>query len=228
MPQIAHKRQLTSTVRTILIPLISYSPDDPHYGLASGPVHTSLYVRVTWEWWLGPLPVPRNGRERRLVELTNGCYPLVKAEVTPRGCHREWMTEITPASSGHPLSLFNNLKTLLSKWLEQKSKTERKNRSCHGQCWGQRIGHTDIWKYSWDTLQNIRKYEFAIYVYTAYVFRDTCYVYVYSILIYTYMYVHIYPNTIIFCMYRCKYMYIFIYTHTSSTILFVGCRLDWY
>ena len=33
-------------------------PDDPHYGL--GPVHTSLYVQVTWDWWLGHLPGERH------------------------------------------------------------------------------------------------------------------------------------------------------------------------
>ena len=33
---------------------LRYSPDDPYYGL--GPVHTSLYVRVAWDWWLGHLP----------------------------------------------------------------------------------------------------------------------------------------------------------------------------
>jgi len=33
-------------------------PDDPHYGL--GPVHTSLYVRVTWDWWLGHLQGERH------------------------------------------------------------------------------------------------------------------------------------------------------------------------
>jgi len=32
---------------------LRYSPDDPHCGL--GPVHTSLYVQVTWDWWLGHL-----------------------------------------------------------------------------------------------------------------------------------------------------------------------------
>ena len=49
---------------------LRYSPDDPYYGL--GPVHTSLYVelRETGDW--DPFLVPRNGRGRRLVELTNG------------------------------------------------------------------------------------------------------------------------------------------------------------
>jgi len=31
-----------------------HSPDDPYNRL--GPVYTCLYVRVTWDWWLGPLP----------------------------------------------------------------------------------------------------------------------------------------------------------------------------
>ena len=49
---------------------LRYSPDDPYYRL--GPVHTCLYVRVreTGDWDL----FPWNGRGRRLVELTNGCY----------------------------------------------------------------------------------------------------------------------------------------------------------
>jgi len=53
---------------------LRYSPHDPHYGL--GPVHTSLHVRVTWDWWLGHLP-RSPGTEwvaLRLMELTNGCW----------------------------------------------------------------------------------------------------------------------------------------------------------
>ena len=49
---------------------LRYSPDDPYYRL--GPVHTCLYVRAreTGDWDL----FPWNGRGRRLVELTEGCY----------------------------------------------------------------------------------------------------------------------------------------------------------
>jgi len=53
---------------------LRYSPDDPYYRL--GPVHTCLNVRVreTGDWDLFLDQVPWNGRGRRLVELTDGCY----------------------------------------------------------------------------------------------------------------------------------------------------------
>jgi len=39
---------------------LRHSPDDPHYSI--GPVHTPLYVQVTWDWWPGHLPrSPRTG-----------------------------------------------------------------------------------------------------------------------------------------------------------------------
>jgi len=51
---------------------LRYSPDDTYYRLGS--VHTCLYVRVreTGDWDL--FLVPWNGRGRRLVEMTDGCY----------------------------------------------------------------------------------------------------------------------------------------------------------
>ena len=49
-----------------------YSPEDLHYRL--GPVHTCLYVRAC-RLVTGTSPqVTSNGRGRRLVELTEGCY----------------------------------------------------------------------------------------------------------------------------------------------------------
>ena len=44
---------------------VEKSPDDPNYGF--GPVNTCLYVRDTWDWWLGHLP--RNGRGRRPIQI---------------------------------------------------------------------------------------------------------------------------------------------------------------
>ena len=38
---------------------LRYSPDDPHSGF--GPVHTSLYVRVPWDWYIFLIP-PERGR----------------------------------------------------------------------------------------------------------------------------------------------------------------------
>jgi len=66
-----------------------YSPDDPYDRL--GPIHMCLYVRAcrlvtgTSSMFghggfgakappLAARPVPWNGRGRRLVELTDGCY----------------------------------------------------------------------------------------------------------------------------------------------------------
>ena len=58
---------------------LRYSPGDPYYKL--GPVHTCLYLGAcrlvtgtsSWVLW--------NGRGRRLVQLTNGCY----SEGDPQG-----------------------------------------------------------------------------------------------------------------------------------------------
>jgi len=67
--------------KTADIDSLRYSPDDPHYGL--GPVHTSLYVRVTWDWWLGHLPrSPGTGEGEDWWSWRMG----VKAEGTPRVC----------------------------------------------------------------------------------------------------------------------------------------------
>ena len=53
---------------------LHYSPDDPYYRL--GPVHTAacLYVRACRLVTKTSFYVPWNGRGRRLVELTEGCY----------------------------------------------------------------------------------------------------------------------------------------------------------
>ena len=94
---------------------LRYSPDDPHYSL--GPVHTSLYVRVTWDWWLGHLP--------RSPGTSEGgdwwSWPMgVKAEGTPRICHREWTKRPHPWDTHCQFSiktLFSNkfsIKTLFS------------------------------------------------------------------------------------------------------------------
>jgi len=62
---------------------LRYSPDDPHYGF--GPVHMSLYVWVTWDWWLGPRS-PSTGEGGDWWSWPMG----VEAEGIPRVCHRDW------------------------------------------------------------------------------------------------------------------------------------------
>ena len=85
-----------------------YSPDDPHYGF--GPVHMSLYVRVTWDWWLGHLPrSPRTGEGGNWWSWPMGA----KAEEIPRVCHLK--------SCPHPWDTHHqfSIKTLVSnpsKW----------------------------------------------------------------------------------------------------------------
>ena len=76
--------------------------------LQTWPVHTCLYlgacrlVTGTSSW------VPWNGRGRRLVELTEGCYS---------GGDSHWEVaalwiKVTPVSLGYPLSVFNKNSTM--------------------------------------------------------------------------------------------------------------------
>jgi len=60
---------------------LRHSLDDPYYRL--GPVHTCLYVRVTWDWWLAPLPrSPGKGEGGNWWS-----WPMcVIAKGIPRGC----------------------------------------------------------------------------------------------------------------------------------------------
>jgi len=59
-------------------------PENPHYGF--GPVHTSLCVWVTWDWWLGHLP--RSPRTDKGADWWS--WPMdVEAEGVPRVCHGE-------------------------------------------------------------------------------------------------------------------------------------------
>ena len=99
MPEFAHKRQLPSTV-------YANPPDDPHY--SSGPVHTCLYVRarVTGDWdpFLGPLE-----RARARAETGGADQWVLKRRECP-GFAR--VNQVTSASLGYPLSVFNKNSTL--------------------------------------------------------------------------------------------------------------------
>ena len=77
-PQFFWSARLLSTA-------LRYSPDEPYYRL--GPVHTCLYVRVreTGDWDI--FLVPWNGRGRRLVELTDGCYSEGDSQGLPGFIH---------------------------------------------------------------------------------------------------------------------------------------------
>jgi len=83
---------------------LRYSPDDLHYGLE--PVHTSLYVRVTWDWWLGHLP---RSPERARVETGGADLWVLKRRELP-GFAR--VNKVTSASLGYPLLVFNKNCTL--------------------------------------------------------------------------------------------------------------------
>jgi len=61
----------------------------------------------TGDWDL--FRVPWNGRGRRLVELTNGCYSRGDFQVLPT------VFKVTPLSLGYSLSVFNKNSTLNSK-----------------------------------------------------------------------------------------------------------------
>jgi len=73
-------------------------PDDPHYGL--GPVHMSLYVRITH--WHGP---PQRARAE-----TGGADQWVIKRRELLGFAR--VNQVTSASLGYPLSIFNKHSTL--------------------------------------------------------------------------------------------------------------------
>ena len=81
---------------------LHYSPDDPCYRL--WPVHTRVYVRVTWDWWLGYLP--RSPWMGEGVDWWN--WPM---RVTFQGSQ----FLISPMSLEYPfkLSVFNKNSTLM-------------------------------------------------------------------------------------------------------------------
>jgi len=85
--------------KTAGIDSLRFSSGEPHYG--SGPVHTSLYVRVTWDLWLGHLP---RSLERARAETGGADQRVLKwreFQVFVR------MINVNSASLGCPLSVFN-------------------------------------------------------------------------------------------------------------------------
>jgi len=91
------KRRLTWTVYAT--PLM-----DPYYRL--GPVHTCLYVRACRLVTGTSSYVPWNGRGRRLVELTDGCYSGGDSQGLPGFIHPRVRV------LGIPTSVFNKNSTL--------------------------------------------------------------------------------------------------------------------
>ena len=95
----------TCPQKTADIDSLRYSPDDPHYSF--GPVHTCLYVRVTRDCWLLPLPISPATFEGG--DWWADHWVLKRREF--QGLAR--VNQVTTASLGYPLSVFNKNSSIL-------------------------------------------------------------------------------------------------------------------
>ena len=96
---------------------LRYSRDDPHHGPG---VHTSLYMQVTWDWWLGHLP---RSPERARAETSGTDRWVSKRRELPGVAIVNEKKRPHPRDTHHQFSI--KLYSQREGWIEEQGGMER-------------------------------------------------------------------------------------------------------